>query len=599
MPRLRFRSLRWRFAALGILTFLPIVGLLVSLAAEERDQLVRAARDRAQAAAQIASQEHNDLFRQSATLLRFAARMPEMRGDAASCTAYLEGMGAPEPWVVSFFVSLPNGDTVCDNLPGVVIPSVAERAYFQEALRKRDLTYSGYLRGRLSGRPLIFAALPILVGGKIERVVTLSIDANALGDSLRLAAAGNDMLLTMLDRDGIVIARHPNDSEIVGRGFSSHPLIKTVLGVQEGILEAKDLRGVDRILAWQRVSANDAIMLVGVAREPIEQQVRARLRSRSMWAAGIIFASVLVGLVGAEAALFRPIDALTRLAHRYGRGDLADDGRHIGGESEIGTLDRSMRGMAAELAVQREALQEASQYKSEFLRNVSHELRSPLTAIIGYSDLLQAGVAEDDAPLRSEWAGTIRSSSGHLLELINDLLDLSKIEAGKLEVQHEPFDLVACARSAKVMLAPNAASVGIDLQFEPGAARSLVVVGDELRSKQVTINLLSNALKYTPANGRVALRLGTEGDDAILTVEDSGVGIAEADLPRVLEAFGQVDNPQNRTFNGTGLGLPLSVRLVELQGGRLSIASTPGQGTTVTVRLRLAPYDPRFETIAT
>jgi len=236
----------------------------------------------------------------------------------------------------------------------------------------------------------------------------------------------------------------------------------------------------------------------------------------------------------------------------------------------------------------------ANQAKSDFLAGMSHELRTPLNAVIGYSELslLQPWGPLGDGRYR-EYLGAINDSGRHLLQLINDLLDLSKVEADRLELKEEEVDLGVLVEQVDLLVRERAQKKGVTLRRDVPAPAP-VVLADPLRLKQVLLNLLSNAIKFTEEGHEVRLRVtAAEGDDLRLVVADEGCGIREEDLPKVMEPFAQADDPMVRQEVGTGLGLPLSRKLVELHGGTLSLASTHGVGTTVTVTLpaarRIAP----------
>ncbi|SRR5579875_117216 len=223
--------------------------------------------------------------------------------------------------------------------------------------------------------------------------------------------------------------------------------------------------------------------------------------------------------------------------------------------------------------------------KSEFLANMSHELRTPLNAVIGFSEIISGEVL---GPIGNEkyleYARDLNASGRHLLDLINDILDLTKIAADRLELAEEVVDVAQLIQSSIRMVARRAATQNIQLAqaIEPGVHS---VRGDERRLRQIVLNLLTNAVKFTPAGGSVSVRAAIEHRQLVIEVRDTGVGIAESDLPIVLEPFGQVDNAFNRSGGGTGLGLPLTKKLVELHGGAFAIESVPNQGTVVRVTL--------------
>lgn len=231
----------------------------------------------------------------------------------------------------------------------------------------------------------------------------------------------------------------------------------------------------------------------------------------------------------------------------------------------------------------------ATQAKTDFLAAMSHELRTPLNAVIGFSDTMLSGVFGDIGNERyRDYLQDIHRSGLHLLSLINDILDLSKIEAGQMSVDCQPVALVDVVERAVSMMRDSAVSHGLALDISLPADLPQVV-GDERRLLQVMLNLLSNAVKFTPEGGRIAIDAQADGADVVLQVIDNGIGIKPEDIPRALQAFGQIDSARSRRFPGTGLGLPLSRRLIELHGGTLSITSAPGRGTTVTARLPAAP----------
>jgi PAS domain S-box-containing protein len=229
--------------------------------------------------------------------------------------------------------------------------------------------------------------------------------------------------------------------------------------------------------------------------------------------------------------------------------------------------------------LRRRSLQEASRLKSEFLANMSHELRTPLNAIIGFAELMHDGKVGPVAPDQKEYLGDILTSSRHLLGLINDVLDLSKIEAGKMEFLPERVDLGKIAAEVRDILRSLAASrrIAISIEIDPGAREA---VADPAKLKQVLYNYLSNALKFTPEDGRVTLRMAPEGGEHFrLEVADTGIGIRPEDLGRLFVEFQQLDVGAAKKYGGTGLGLALTRRIVEAQGGRVGVESTPGKGS--------------------
>ena len=248
---------------------------------------------------------------------------------------------------------------------------------------------------------------------------------------------------------------------------------------------------------------------------------------------------------------------------------------------------RSREREATFSAVQRakEEAEAASRSKSEFLANMSHELRTPLNAIIGFSDVM---ADEKFGPLGSgryvQYSRDVGDSGRHLLNLINDVLDISKVEYGKLELIEEAVDLAEIIDGSLRLVRERADAAEVALAVEMPAPLP-PLWADSRRIKQILLNLLSNAIKFTPPGGQVRLRAVARGDGLVLAVEDSGIGMDASGLELAMRPFGQVDSKLARKYSGTGLGLPLSKAFVALHGGTLEVESRPGEGTVVTVTL--------------
>jgi signal transduction histidine kinase len=312
------------------------------------------------------------------------------------------------------------------------------------------------------------------------------------------------------------------------------------------------------------------------------------LRTALLLLGGFVISAV-AALVMAR-GMVRPIRTLQEGAQRIGAGELeqkieirtGDELEALAGQfndmsdelrRSYAELEQKVEERTAQLAV-------ANRHKSEFLANMSHELRTPLNAIIGFSEALREKMFGDLNDKQLEYLNDIHASGRHLLSLINDILDLSKIEAGRMELDVQSFAAPAALEGAMSLVRERAQRQGIALALEVDPAVG-EVRADERKFKQILLNLLSNSIKFTPGGGRVSVRACLNGAGLEIAVSDNGIGIAPQDQATVFEEFRQV-GPR---AEGTGLGLALTRKFVELHGGSIRLDSTPGQGTTFTFTL--------------
>jgi signal transduction histidine kinase len=228
----------------------------------------------------------------------------------------------------------------------------------------------------------------------------------------------------------------------------------------------------------------------------------------------------------------------------------------------------------------------ANKHKSEFLANMSHELRTPLNAIIGFSEVLLEKLFGEVNEKQDDYLKDIHSSGKHLLGLINDILDLSKVEAGRMELEPSTFEIAEALANAMTLVRERAQRHGILLGQQVDGKLS-EITADERKFKQILLNLLSNAVKFTPDGGRIDVLARRENGDAVISVRDTGIGIAPEDQAAVFEEFRQVGRDYTRKQEGTGLGLALTKKFVELHGGKIWLESEPGKGSTFTFSIPL------------
>jgi signal transduction histidine kinase len=343
---------------------------------------------------------------------------------------------------------------------------------------------------------------------------------------------------------------------------------------------AVDLGQVTDSLARASQSLTDRLILENAASFETSQRLFVGVAAIS------IMLSLLLGTV-LSWSLIRPIKRMETRLDAIASGDFSSY-VDVPNRDELGSLAANINRMNDELGRLYEELETASRHKSEFLANMSHELRTPLNSVIGFSQVLQQQMFGELNAKQAEYVGDILSSGQHLLQLINDILDLAKVEAGRMELQSSAFLLASTLESSMVMIRERATRQGVTLgtEIDPSVGE---LEGDERKIKQILFNLLSNAVKFTSAGGRVTLAARSVDDRVEIAVTDTGVGISEADQARIFEEFYQVG--PGKTQEGTGLGLSLTRRLVELHRGQLRVESTPGKGSTFTVTLPLRQTD--------
>jgi signal transduction histidine kinase len=316
----------------------------------------------------------------------------------------------------------------------------------------------------------------------------------------------------------------------------------------------------------------------------IARNASSYARSRALFigvSAGALVLALVLGLI-LSWSLIVPIQRIDDRLAAIASGDFSG---HVEVENrdELGALSANVNRMNEELRRLYTELEAVSRHKSEFLANMSHELRTPLNAIIGFSQVLRDEMVGSVNEKQAEYLDDIISSGNHLLSLINDVLDLSKVEAGQVELDVHPFSLREALERGVVMVRERATEDDVRVGFTADPEVD-VVDGDERRIKQVIFNLLSNAVKFTPAGGAVDVTATRANGEVLVSVADTGPGIAPEDHERIFEEFQQTE-AGGEQHEGTGLGLALSKRFVELHGGRIWLDSEIGRGSTFTFAL--------------
>ena len=467
---------------------------------------------------------------------------------------------------------------------------------------KSGKTYFGPVYFRKETEP--YLTLAMAAGQNDAGVTVAEVNLKFIWDVITQIKIGKAGYAYVVDARGRLIS-HPDISLVLQKtDFSKLPQVRAALAAtppsatQQAITLADDARGRPVLVSYATIAPLGWAVLVEQPRaEAFAPLYASMLRTGLLLLVGIGL-SILASLALAR-KMVTPIRALQSGAAQIGAGALEHRIEvHTGDELEAladqfnrmaEQLQESYHGLERKVDERTEQLAIANRHKSEFLANMSHELRTPLNAIIGFSEVLHERMFGDANAKQMEYFQDIHSSGKHLLSLINDVLDLSKIEAGRMELELSRFDLTLALENALTLVKERAGRHGIVLALDVDR-RLNNFVGDERKFKQILLNLLTNAVKFTPEGGRIDVKAVPVDGAVEISVADTGIGIAPEDQAAVFEEFRQVGTDYAHKREGTGLGLTLTKKFIELHGGRIRVHSEIGKGSTFIFTLPERPW---------
>jgi signal transduction histidine kinase len=608
MGRPSLGSLRTRLLLLVLLAVIPALGLALYTNLEER-QLRRAlVQEHAMRLSRLVSADYERLIDDAQQLLVTLAQLPAVRArNRAACNALFADLLAQRSSYANLGVIDTDGNISCSALPTGEL-YLGDRVYFRRALETRDFAIGEYQIGRITHRASVNFGYPVLDdAGRVQAVVFAALDLAWLNKLASQAGLPPGTMLTVIDRNGTILSRYPDDGKWVGQPMPE-PLVLNAIQTQKGngTTDAPGADGIPRLFSFApfggAVQSTDAYVSVGIpasvafagvnqilVRNLVALVLVAGLALASAWAVGNLF-------------IVRQIQALVEATKRVAAGELGVRTGLPHGQGELSQLGGAFDQMAEsleraherrlleeelrrknyQLEQQNLAIQEANRLKTEFVSMVSHELRTPLTSIQGYAELM----LEDEqlAEEQRESLTIVKNNSDRLLGLINDLLDLSRIEAGRLDLHRTSLDVARLIREVAGSLRPLIEAKR--QQFRLDLAGQLPAVwADQDRVTQILTNLISNAHKYTLAEGSITVAARRDDGFVRVDVSDTGIGLSPEDQAQLFTKFFRAHDRLPQAGRGTGLGLAITRLLVELHGGRITVSSAPGHGSTFSFSL--------------
>ena len=548
-------GLRRRLVLLVLLAVLPALALVGISALGNRNTLARQVEENALRLARLAAAGHESAIEGARQFLTALAQAPEVRSaDTSRCEPLVKDLLAGFPNYLNVgMADAPKGDVICTAVPSQTVVNVGDRTYFRQALATASFAVGDFIIGRITGEPSLGFGIPVRdTRGRIHAVAFAALKLDTFERIAVEADLPSGSAVVVLDGGGTILARTPDDLGLVGKRLPESELVRAVVARTQGAVEVAGLDGVRRLYGFTRLRGGGEVSVaVGISTKAAFADV-----NRTFWLA--IAGLAVVGVLALVAAWI------------------------------VGT-NLIVRPVTAAFARERDAvdrLEKVDQMRTDFVSMVSHELRNPLATIRGFGQLLRDRPESLPGEQRVQAYDAIVRQVDRMAALVDNVLDVSRLESDSFTyafISYDPNRLVAeCVEEARASWPAH--EIVLD-----GVGRVPTAMGDPDRLKQVVMNLLSNACRYSPEGNPVTVRTASGDASFKIDVADRGAGISQENLGNLFGRFARLRTPDTQKVRGTGLGLYISRRIVEAHGGRILVDSEVGRGSTFTLELPVTP----------